>query len=308
MPQENKTFRLLRLLLFILGSYPKTRKECTDFLSIKNSAFYNYCNELRYIGFNLHQKEGKYWIEPEDKPVHLLANLLHFTEEEAFILAKSIDSIQGNIQPALRLKQKLIAFLNQDKAIEVYLKKEKPEIISVLNKAIKNKKQVLLINYSSGNSQTIRNRQVEPFEFKDDFNLLWAFDTDIKKNRQFKVCRIEDVLGTPFGWEFERLHHSTPVDVFRNTGELNKEVEFELNVRAKNLLIEEYPLAEKYITIIVKNRFLLKAPVAKYEGPGRFVLGMIGDIRLRRDDEFRKFVIKKINKCKHLYESPQKVE
>ncbi|WP_321996984.1 WYL domain-containing protein [Draconibacterium orientale] len=299
MPQDNKAFRLLRLLFFLSGSYPKTRKECTDFLNIRESAFYNYRNELIAIGFNLRQKDGKYWVEAEDKPTHILANLLHFSEEEAYVLAKSIDNIEGHMLPAKRLKQKLVAFLNQDKAIETYLEKEKPEMVSTLHKAIKNKKQVLLKNYASGNSQTIRNRRVEPFEFKDDFNLVWAYDTDVKLNRQFKICRMEDVLETPFCWEYERLHRSTPVDVFRNTGEPNKHVEFELNVRARNLLMEEYPLTEKYITEISKNHFLFKALVAKYEGPARFVLGMAEDICMVGDDGFRKFVKEKTNKCKH---------
>jgi len=299
MPHDNKSFRLLRLLFFLSGSYPKTRNECTEFLDIRDSAFYNYCNEIKNIGFNLLQKDGKYWVEAEDKPTQMLANLLHFSEEEAFILAKSIDAIEGHTIPANRLKQKLVAFLNYDKAMETYLKKEKPEMVSLLNKAIKNKKQVLLVNYASGNSQTVRNRRVEPFEFKDDFNLVWAFDTDVKKNRQFKICRMDDVHETPFPWEFERLHHSEPVDVFRNTGELNKQVEFELNLRARNLLAEEYPLAEKFIAETSKNHFLFKAPVAKYEGPGRFVLGIAEDIRLIGDEGFLEFVKEKVTKCRH---------
>ena len=296
MPHDNKSFRLLRLLFFLSGSYPKTRKECTGFLDIRDSAFFNYCNEIKNIGFSLLQKEGKYWVEADDQPTRMLSNLLHFSEEEAYILAKSIDGIEGHTIPAIRLKQKLVAFLNHDKAVEAYLKKEKPEMVSELNNAVKSKKQVLLVNYASGNSQTVRDRRVEPFEFKDDFNLVWAFDIDLRKNRQFKICRMEDVYQTPFDWEFERLHQSSPVDVFRNTGELNKKVEFELNLRARNLLAEEYPLAEKYITETAPNRFLFNAPVAKYEGPGRFVLGIAEDIRLIGDEGFLEFVKEKITK------------
>ena len=110
---------------------------------------------------------------------------------------------------------------------------------------------------------------------------------------------MDDVHETPFSWEFERQHHSSPVDVFRNTGELNKQVEFELNLRARNLLAEEYPLAEKFITEVAPNRFLFNAPVAKYEGPGRFVLGIAEDIRLVGDEGFLEFVKEKITKCQH---------
>ena len=161
------------------------------------------------------------------------------------------------------------------------------------------KKQILLVNYSSGNSQTVRDRKVEPFEFKDDFNLVWAFDTGLKMNRQFKICRIGNISETPLSWENERLHRSLPVDIFRNTGELDKQIEFRLNLRAKNLLTEEYPLSVKYITQISPNQFLFKALVAKYEGPGRFVLGIAEDIELIGDEGFRQFIQLKLNNCQN---------
>lgn len=304
MPQDNKAFRLLRLLLFLSGSYPKRKDECTDFLQIKDSSFYNYCNELKNIGFDLQQKDGKYWVECTGSTNQTLANLLHFTEEEAFILSKSIDNIEGYTLPARRLKEKLVSFLNQDKAVESYLQKEKSEIVKLLNKAIKDKRQILIVNYSSGNSQSIRNRMVEPFEFKEDFTLIWAFDTELCENRQFKICRMGDVELTDFGWEHEREHHSLPVDVFRNTGELTKVVEFELNIRARNLLTEEYPLSQNAIKEITKNRYLFKTPVAKYEGPGRFVMGIADDIKLVGDEGFLKYLKLKVANCEKFFKTP----
>ncbi len=89
------------------------------FLEIQSSAFHNYLNELKSIGFNLVHKDGKYWVEPTDKGGHLLSNLLHFTEEEAYILAKTIDAIEIHIYSANKLKQKLVLFLNFDKAVEL---------------------------------------------------------------------------------------------------------------------------------------------------------------------------------------------
>jgi len=304
MPQDNKAFRLLRLLLFLLGSYPKRKKECTDFLQIKDSSFYNYCNELKFIGFDLRQKDGSYWVECDGRSNQMLANLLHFTEEEAYILAKSIDNIEGHTITARRLKEKLVSFLNQDKALEAYLQKEKSEIVKILNKAIKEKRQILIVNYSSGNSQSIRNRMVEPFEFKEDFTLIWAFDTELCENRQFKICRMGDVELTDFEWKNERDHRSLPVDVFRNTGELTKVVEFELNVRARNLLAEEYPLSQNAIKETSKNRYLFKTSVAKYEGPGRFVLGIADDIKLVGDEGFLRYLKEKVANCEKIFKTP----
>ncbi len=296
MPTETKTHRLLRLIMYLSNSYSKTKDECISFLGIRDSAFYNYRNVLVDTGFDIRQKDGKYWIEYPDQDHQVLKNVLHFSEEETWLLSRCIDLLEENPGNATKLKQKLASFLSQDKAIETYIQKEKSLVVNSLRKAQKEKKQILLINYSSGNSQTVKNRLVEPFEFKDDFNLVWAYEPALNQNRQFKICRIEDVQESPISWEYERSHRSKPVDIFRNTGDLNKQVECVLTLKAKNLLIEEYPLSERFLTRLSGSQFILKAPVAKYEGPGRFVLGLAEDIQLVGDEGFLEYLKTKINK------------
>ncbi|HEY3371680.1 MAG TPA: WYL domain-containing protein [Prolixibacteraceae bacterium] len=296
MSTETKTHRILRLILFLSNSYPKSKEECNSFLGMKDTAFYNYRNVLLDTGFDLQQKDGKYWIDYPDEDYQVLRNALHLSEEETYLLSRSLDQVDEKPGSMTHLKQKLVSLLNQDKATDAYIRKEKPTIVQALRKAAQAKKQILLINYASGNSETVKNRMVEPFEFKDDFNLVWAFDTALKQNRQFKVCRIEDVQETRLTWEYERSHRSKPVDIFRNSGDLDKEVEFSLNLKAKNLLIEEYPMAERFLTMINTRQYRLKAPVAQYEGPGRFVLGLAEDIDLMGDHGFLDFLKIKMNK------------
>lgn len=296
MSTNTKTYRILRLILFLSNSYPKTKDECNSFLDIKDSAFYSYCGLLKDTGFNLCQKEGKYWIDYTEQDFQILRNVLHFSEEETYLLSQTIDQLNEKSLSTAKLKNKLVAFLNQDKAVENYLQKEKSAKVQLLQKALKQKKQILLVNYSSGNSETIKNRLVEPFEFKNDFDLVWAFDTNLKQNRQFKVCRIQDILESPISWEYENQHRSKPVDIFRNTGDLNKDIELILNLKARNLLIEEYPLAEQFLTQVKPNRYELKARVAKYEGPARFVLGLAENIEINGDNGFLDFVESKLEK------------
>jgi len=296
---DTKTHRIMRLILFLSTSCNKSKEDCTTFLEIKDTAFYSYCNTLKETGFNLHQKDGKYWIDHSSQDFRVLRNVLHFSEEEMYLLSRSIDMIEENQACATRLKQKLAVFLNQDKTIETYILKEKSVIVQSLRKAQQQRKQVLLLNYASGNSQTVKNRMVEPFEFKDDFNLVWAFDTALKQNRQFKICRIEDIQETPLAWEHEPLHRSKPVDIFRNTGDLTKAITLRMNLKARNLLIEEYPLSARHLEKTGNNQFVLKTQVAKYEGPGRFVLGLADDIQVMGDEDFRDYLNTKMNKIKH---------
>lgn len=290
MSDDTKTHRILRLILCLSNGYPRTKEECTEFLGIRDTAFYSYCNLLKETGFEIRQKGGRYWIDCSVPDSRVLLNVLHFSEEELFMLSGCLDILEDGTGVSAALRKKLVSFLNQDKVIEDYILKKKSARVSALQKAIMNKHQALLLNYSSGNSGTVKNRLVEPFEFKDDFNLVWAFDTDLKQNRQFKVSRMEAIMETPVGWEYEYLHRSKPVDIFRNTGDLDKEIELMLNVRARNLLIEEYPLSGMHLTRIRENRFRLEVKVAKYEGPGRFVMGLIDDIEVAGGEGFIVFL------------------
>jgi hypothetical protein len=62
MQGETKFHRILRFILFLSNSYPKTREDCCEFLGIKDSAFFNYCNVLRDTGL-----EEKYLTMPGRK-------------------------------------------------------------------------------------------------------------------------------------------------------------------------------------------------------------------------------------------------
>jgi predicted DNA-binding transcriptional regulator YafY len=168
---------------------------------------------------------------------------------------------------------------------------------------MKNEKQVLLCNYHSGNSQTFSNRLVEPFALSDSFNLVWCYDLGKHTNRQFKVARISDITTTPLVWENKIYHKTTPSDVFRNTGLLDKQIEIKLNLRAHNLLIKEYPLAERYLRLINKGWYCLKCDVSLYEGPCRFILGLWNDVEIIGSNEFIAFVENKIKKLNSLENS-----
>jgi predicted DNA-binding transcriptional regulator YafY len=295
MSVDSKTSRILRLILFLSNTFPKTKQECLEYLEIGNSSFYNYLQLLKETGFWIHQKDGQYWIENNsDEAGNILLKLFHFSEEEGYLLSCAIEQLDYPNTVTFQLKKKLQLFLNHDEVLTGYLKYSKKDMATELVRAKKNKKQVLLIDYASGNSETIKNRCIEPFEFKDDFNLVWGFDVAIEKNRQFKISRIKDIIVSNLSWQYEKRHQSLPVDVFRNTGNLDKPVSFTMGIRSKNLLTEEYPLSDKYITRVNNNQYTFECNVAKYEGPSRFVMGLPDDIEVKEGDGFIKFLEEKV--------------
>ena len=119
--------------------------------------------------------------------------------------------------------------------------------MEALASAIKHKRQVVLKQYESAHSNEAHDRLVEPIEFTANIIDIWAYDVDQAEPRMFKVARIHAVEETDTPWEFTSQHNVPKPDVFRMTGPLNEMIALQLNTRAKSLLLEEFPLAEKDI-------------------------------------------------------------
>lgn len=143
--------------------------------------------------------------------------------------------------------------------------------------------------YESANSNVVRDRLVEPFGFTNDFIDVWAYDTESKSNKLFKVQRIGTVEITEHDWEYEISHRKQGRDIFGMTGYANSHVRMQLSVRAKNLLIEEYPLAEKEITR-EGNYWILDTVVSDFAGICRFFVGLIPEIKVLDGADFLEYV------------------
>jgi predicted DNA-binding transcriptional regulator YafY len=159
---------------------------------------------------------------------------------------------------------------------------------------MENKQQVVLGNYSSAHSKTIRNRVVEPFAFTTNYIQLWAYDVEEKKNKQFKIIRIENVELLPQMWQHAAKHEKGFMDIFRISSFEQLPVKLKLNLRAASLLMEEYPLSEQYLTKVDDNEWILESKVASYEGIGRFIMGLLQDIEIIESEKLKEFIRKRL--------------
>ena len=147
----------------------------------------------------------------------------------------------------------------------------------------------VLHNYESANGNDVRDRIVEPFGFTNDFIEVWAYDTESKSNKTFRVQRIEEVEILDRGWESEMSHRKQGRDIFRMSGNANCRIRMQLTVRAKNLLIEEYPLSEKEISRD-GNFWILDTVVNDFAGICRYYVGLIPEIKVLEGEEFLDYV------------------
>ena len=82
-----------------------------------------------------------------------------------------------------------------------------------------------------------------------------------------------------------------PKDVFRTSGKLNESIVLELNTRAKSLLVEEYPLAERDLKR-EDGKWVLRTTVHSLEGVGRFVIGLAADVNVVKGKKLVEYVRK----------------
>ena len=75
------------------------------------------------------------------------------------------------------------------------------------------------------------------------------------------------------------------------TGSKSEKISLQLNTRAKTLLLEEFPLAEKDLKR-VDGKWVLTTTIHSLEGAGRFVIGLAADIKILEGDSLREYIKK----------------
>ena len=251
---------------------------------------YRYIDTFKGAGFAVEKVHGNVpRLVTMKRPYPDLSKIVYFSEEEAYIVNRLIDSLDNTNALKQGLHRKLAAIYDATSIADYVDKKSNAANIQALADAAKNKQMVILKNYESSHSGDIRDRKVEPFGFTTNYLDVWCYDPEDGKNKRFKIARIDEVKNLDEPWAAEELHSSSEIDAFRMSGPNHYRVRLLLSLRAKNLMIEEYPLAEKSIR---KNgdRYIFDAEVCALEGVGRFVIGLAGDINIIEGEELKEYI------------------
>jgi predicted DNA-binding transcriptional regulator YafY len=296
MDEHAKIKRILSIILLLMGSRRYSKSEIMQKFKISDSTFYRYISSFKEAGLIVEQENGLYHIRRKDSSIRELWELLHFSEEEALILNKAIDAIDDNNQLKANLRKKLYSIYDFDRIAEAIVHPEQAQNIQRIMEAIKNHKQILLVGYQSAHGHSISNRLVEAFDITANYQMIWAYDIGSKKNKQFKVSRVQEVVVKQEEWRHEELHQALPMDVFRISGAVSEECILNLNLRAGNLLLEEYPLAEKYLEKTALHAYQFKGPIYGYQGVGRFCMGLIEDVEMIQPQGLKDYIQDKIKK------------
>ena len=294
---QPKIERVLRLMKMMTSGNRYTVEELAERLDTSYRSIYRYIDTFKEVGFVVHKEEGGvYRLGKESRYFKDISQLIHFTDEEAHIVNQLIGALDDTNMLKQNLRRKLSSVYHCTSLANSIVKGKNAENVNRIVEAIEEHRQVVLHDYSSSHTGSKRNRQVEPIAFTTNYVQIWCYDLSDGKTKLFNTARIGSVEMLDSEWEHEAEHRCGYIDIFRNMGFEQMRVQLRLGVMAHNLLIEEYPLSERYITQLNDSRWLLECKVANLQGVARFVTGLLDDIDISESPELKDYITNYINK------------
>ena len=250
--------RLLRVMNQLAGTTLKSTKEIANTLCCSERTVYRYIDSLQSAGFTVIKRFGTtFQLIATNGRVPDPHQLVRFTEEEAAVIGRLLHCLDsGNA-------------LREDLLLK--------------------RRQVILHDYASSNSGQLKDYLVEPFALGVNFSTVAAYDLKCDCNKIFKIARIGRVETLMRLWCKEKFHEYPVLDAFRMSGCTPMKVKLALTLRARNLLLEEYPLSEGDISQ-EDGRWIYEGTVRTPEGVGRFVLGLLHEVEILEGDALRQYV------------------
>jgi len=154
------------------------------------------------------------------------------------------------------------------------------QMINLLEKAKNEGKQIILKNYYSSNSNSVRDRLIEPLRVSPFDDMVFAYDVEKEKISYFRMTRIGGIEALETLSTFKGSLNLGDADPFYIVSDDKIQVRLEFGVAAYNELILRFPLAKRYIkTYASGDKFEFQCDVNdKFYGISNFILNMHHDL------------------------------
>jgi predicted DNA-binding transcriptional regulator YafY len=290
--EENKTVSIFRLLAYLIRGNASSISLLKQKLNIPERTLRRYLEEdLPNMGFEI-EKDSKaktYKISDKNVPLQLSYG---FNQIEIDFL-KEILLAHGTHSIAESIMNKVLEKMEKERFAENIANITGIEVLRKLTKAMQERKKVILEDYYSIESQTVKNREVEPLAFVQRFTQVRCYEKSKDMVVSFNVRRIRNVkiLEQPQTYQGE----VSPTDPFGLTEKEEIYIELELSKKAYFLLQDEYPLSQKYLKQD-NGIFFYKGFVRSFKGIGRFLLSLPGEIKILYPTSLQEFLQEEIKK------------
>ena len=219
---QPKLERLLRLMKLLTANVEYSVDDIAERLDMSRRTIYRYIDSFREAGFVIKKSRGCIRLDKESPHFKDISQLVHFTEEEAVILRRAIESIDDTNLLKQNLKRKLYSVYDSRTLADTIVKGRNSTNVHSLIEAMESKVQVIFHSYQS--SRSIRDRRVEPFAFTTNYVNVWCYDTEDNRCKIFKTARIGSVEVTSTEWQHAEQHKEGFIDIFRMIAQSDAEL------------------------------------------------------------------------------------
>ena len=270
--------RILRVfkLITLLKTFPaKSIKRLAQSLEISERSCYRYLDLLAEMGFEVAKDpHHKFFLRSE-------AISEPFTKEESQLIHEALSVAAKNNPLAASIQAKLPYLAESQTRANQVIAGHLAKLVSQIQEAIKNEKQVRIFKYQSASSESITDRLIEPIGFTDNYQTLCAFEVESQQNKYFKLERMGSLEILEENTKFKELHQLLKPDVFgfNETGE-RFHIQLKLSMRAMLFLKDDYPATADFLTEQRDGTWLLDVEVNSMEPVNRIVRGMPKEFEL----------------------------
>lgn len=296
---ETIVYKVLKLIALLDWKKPKTVAQLEKLLEVSDNTIYRYLDILRKLGYPIEKdKEYRHFIR------FVSSNKDNTLDSEEMKLIQSILQQNKSSHPNPLIASVLHKIDTNASLIplaDALPGLHRNRLLRLIDTAIEQEVCIIIKGYHSMSSPMSNDRYVEPLMITEDYRYLIAWDKNKQAQRQFKLDRIEDV-DIRYDNKISSGHEPTSMDLFGLTGDNGDQwlnVKMELSRDALYFLLEEFPNAKQFIKKVKirgkdEERIVFDGRVLNWKGIGRFVLGLMGEIKIIEPQEFKDYLNKKI--------------
>ncbi len=271
---QNRMMRVFKLIT-LLKSFPKkTIKRIAISLDVSERSAYRYLDLLQELGFEVEKDEHNKYSLKTDMMVE------PFTKEEAALIVEVLSVSARNNPLVASIKAKLPSMDEGNILSNHVVAGHIGKLLTDINEAIKEQKQVIIYKYQSASSETVSDRKVEPIGFTSNYQYLCAYELESQMNKYFKLERMGGIEKLEEAFQYSHEHKLLNPDAFgfNESGE-KYPIKLQLSMRAQLWLRDDYPETANYMTENPDGTWTLELEVNSLEPVNRLLRSMPGEVK-----------------------------
>lgn len=238
--------RSLKILFAIVEKpFFYTIKRLAEKYEVDESTIKRDFEAFKTAGFDIDYDERYRYALSAEKKYDNLKSILVFNTKEEELLNEALRQL-GTSRDVEKLRLKMSRIYDVSKMHNTFDKNFLTKM-DKLERAQKEQKAVILKDYHSTSSSSVKNRHIEAFHISAEEDIVHAYDLDQKDIRHFRISRIPKLEITAMPWVNIKRHNIVATDPFRIQDDKQLKVHLQLKVGAYNEILERFPLTRTFL-------------------------------------------------------------